>query len=211
MTGRRPGTEERLAFIAGIIATFTHDARNHLAIIKETGGLIDDILTMKKSPGSDDIRRVLELVGTITAQVDRTTALHSVLSRFAHRMDTQVSAVRLGEVVEELTILIGRLASQHRITFRREPNPSLKPVETNPSILQFALFTILEDVMSELPAGGRLILATDEKSGRQTITISHEKGIMLPLGEKAGDKARELLASIGAELCISGDRISAAL
>ena len=61
----------QLCFIGKIIAGFTHEIKNHLAIIKESAGLIGDLIKFGKK-GKDESAQYLEIIGSVEDQMERT-------------------------------------------------------------------------------------------------------------------------------------------
>jgi hypothetical protein len=79
--------DRNAAFVAEVTAGTTHEIRNVLAIVKESAGLIGDLIYAFNRRGSLDQDKLTRSLGRIDAQVARGTELLSNLSRFAHSLD----------------------------------------------------------------------------------------------------------------------------
>ncbi len=105
-----PGRREA-EFIGRITASATHELRNVLAIVKESAGLISDLVrafpTGSAAPNAD---RLLKAAGRIDAQVTRGADIVTHLNRFAHSMDEDVRRIDLDEEVRQVAFLSQRLA-----------------------------------------------------------------------------------------------------
>ncbi len=180
----------QLNFIGKIIASFTHEIKNHAAIIKESAGLIGDLLKMGKSSKSES-QQYFEIIGSIEEQVERTTKQCSYLNRFAHRMDMQFSQIDVNECLEDLIALLQRLANQRKITFEQDLRRDLPPLYTDPSMLQFLIFCFIEHMITRLDKNAIIAVKTDHSKESVTITIT-PRGNVIGADERTGICPREI-------------------
>jgi len=154
-----------LRFIGKIIAGFTHEVKNYLAIIKESAGLIEDLITLGKDTESDS-GQYLEIVRSIEEQIEKTNILYRYLNRFAHRMDDQLATFNVNESLEELTALVTRFANQKKITIEKDFHESMPSIYSNPSLLQLVVYTALEEKIRHLDKNSKISIQTgiDENS-----------------------------------------------
>lgn len=151
----------QMQFIGKIIAGFTHEIKNYIAIINESTGLIGDMMKLGKSP-EHELPAYLDIVHSIEDHVEKANVHFRYLNRFAHRMDEPLSSFPVHECVEELVALLKRFANQKRIGFQQDYVHDIPPVYSNPSLLQLIVFTIIEKYIREL-----------EQNGMITIQITH--------------------------------------
>lgn len=154
-----------LRFIGKIIAGFTHEVKNYLAIIKESAGLIEDLITLGKDTESDS-GQYLEIIRSIEEQIEKTNILYRYLNRFAHRMDDQLATFNINESLEELTALVTRFANQNKITIEKDFHESMPSIYSNPSLLQLVVYTALEEKIRHLDKNSKISIQTgiDENS-----------------------------------------------
>jgi len=191
--------EVRFRFIGRIIAGFTHELKNHLAIIKESAGLQQDLLSMSRKPDSAELNKFLR---SVDSQVARGLQLISFLNRFAHRMDYECSLFSVNEAIEELAALMSRHAYQKGIEFIKDLDSGISSIDGNPSVLQLLVFLIVEGLMDSFEKGGAITLGT--RSARDKISISIiPKGTMKESSEKKdyrveaiNEACRVLLATV---------------
>ena len=160
----------QLRFIGKILAGFTHESKNYLAIIKESAGLIDDMIKLGKS-GEEASGQFLEIIHSIEEQIERSTGLFKYLNRFSHRMDTQLSAFNCNEALEELMALVNRFANQKRIELAKDFQQDLPQIYGNPSMIQFLVFSFLEEIIKTLDKNSRIIIKTGTANGSVMIKI----------------------------------------
>ena len=109
-----------LKFIGKVLSVFTHELNNHLAIIKESAGLIEDTLRLQKSSGKYDIEESLKIIRSIENQIGKTAWICKKLNGFGHRMDRALSTFNVNESLEELLVLLNRVANQKKVSFEKD-------------------------------------------------------------------------------------------
>lgn len=169
---RRQGLRScQLSFIGKVLASFSHELSNHLAVIKESAGLMADLVAMGGSSGRADTRQSIETLKSIEHQVNRSSSLCRYLGRFAHRMDRPLSSFGVNETVEELIVLMSRSARQRRISLERDFDDRVPVLESDPLRLQFVIFILLEEIMERLERNGTIIIKTAGLNGAVSVTL----------------------------------------
>ena len=169
-----------LSFIAKILSTYTHEMKNHLAIIKESSGLMQDMFQFGKPPKrKKDMAPFLTTLQAIDDQVKRSIGVINILNRFGHRMDRPTSGFDVNEIIEELIVLMHRLANQKGITLEAESDNDVPAAHGNPSRLQLILYTLILEAFESLRAGSKIIFRTSATNAMVVIAIRTE-------GEKLG-------------------------
>lgn len=167
-----------LSFIGKTLSVFTHEVKNHLAILKESIGLIGDLAEMGKISSKEEISESLKVIQSIENQIGKTAWFCTQLNRFGHRMDRPLSNFDVNEAMEELTELLSRLAAQKRIALRKNFGTDLPPLYSNPAQLQFLIFCLIEKNLQRIDGGGAIILKTTHTGDSITIDIIPEGNII---------------------------------
>lgn len=164
---------KQLPFIASILSIFTHELNNHVSIMNESAGLTLDLIEIKGSQTSGDcgFDQISSVTSGITNQIKKTSELIKYLNRFAHRMDTPISNYNLNEVLEELFMLMARIANQKEITIDMDFEKEAIIILGNPSILQYCIFYIIQGCLKALTALDKIIVKTIKSSNEAQINI----------------------------------------
>jgi len=194
--------ELQFRFIGSIIAGFTHELKNHLAIIKESGGLQQDLLSMSKKPDSAGIHKFLL---SVDSQIEKSLQLIAFLNRFAHRMDCECTSFSVNEAIEELVALMARVAYQKRVEFTTDFEQGIPPIHSNPSTLQLLIFFIIEELMDGFEKGGSITVKTSAAADTIKIAII-PKGNMKELSGKGEYHRGEAINKVCGELFGALDR-----
>lgn len=162
----------QVAFFGRMTASITHEMKNVLAIIKESSGLMQDILAFSREetcPYEDKLKDVLHTIGE---QITRGVELTSRLNRFAHDPDENIRKTDLTDQVEHLVALSQRFARLQNVVLKVDP-PKQRPIliETCPVQLQMALFTGIECCLHLMETGGQIYLSPQKQGGKALIRI----------------------------------------
>jgi C4-dicarboxylate-specific signal transduction histidine kinase len=163
---------QEAAFVAKITAGATHEFRNVLAIVKESAGLIEDLLSFGGRQGAPDREKVLRAVNRIRAQVNRGAELMTALNRFAHCLDRPEGPRDLLEEVRQVAFLSQRDArpGRHRLEVA-EASVSAQ-VSLDALWLQMALFAAVRCCLDVVPDGGWVLLSVRRPDDRVAVEFT---------------------------------------
>ncbi len=167
-----------LSFIGKTLSVFTHEVKNHLAILKESVGLIGDLVEMGKISSKEEISETLKIIQSIDNQIGKTSWFCSRLNRFGHRMDNLLSTFNVNEAIEDLSELLNRLANQKRITFQRDFDEDIPPIYSSPAQFQLLVFRIVEKNLQRIDQGGAIVFKTGYTKDSITIDIIPEGNLI---------------------------------
>lgn len=172
-----------LKFIGKVLSVFTHELNNHLAIIKESAGLIEDTLRLQKSSGKYDIEESLKIIRSIENQIGKTAWICKKLNGFGHRMDRALSTFNVNESLEELLVLLNRVANQKKVSFEKDFQEDIPPVCSDPAGLQLIVFCSIDRLLKSLDKDSSLIFKTKYSGDSIRISII-PKGDFIESGER---------------------------
>lgn len=161
--------EREAVFLGRVTAGFTHELKNVLAIIKESTGLMEDLLSMTPEGSFPHRERFNRALSTVLEQVGRGVELSTRLNRLAHTPDVALGSVELDEACRQMVLLCERFARLKGVTLK-----ALPPVEgqstavTSPLQFHLAMFYALEALWSQLTQGGEVTLQV-KTSGNEVL------------------------------------------
>lgn len=144
------------AYMGKLLAGFTHELKNHLAIINESAGLMGDLLDMGKGKEEEALPKLKSIIETISDRINLADIMLKHLNGLAHRMDTPQSLFSLTEVVSEELALIKRFSRLKGIDIEVECGEDSYQVFSNPTLLQFVIFVLFDMALSNLESGGKI-------------------------------------------------------
>ena len=161
----RSSRSPEAAFLATMTASATHEVRNVLAIVKESAGLIEDMVHIFNKRGTLDHEKVCRAVDRIDTQVKRGADLLTHLNRLAHTLDQEVGEVELNKEVEQIVYLSQRFARKkgHRVVAGEPPTQVFATVRG--LRLHMVLFSAMEVCLDQLPDGASITVEVREGHG----------------------------------------------
>jgi nitrogen fixation/metabolism regulation signal transduction histidine kinase len=147
-----------VAFFGKITAGITHEINNVLAIIKESTGLMEDLMSLSKEAHFPYQEKFQKALSRIKDQVDRGTNLTGILNKFAHSSDKTIAEVDLHELTEQVVALSQRFARLQCVTLAHNPSDQPLTVVTQPVQLQMAIFTAIQCCLDVIESGGAIKL-----------------------------------------------------
>jgi C4-dicarboxylate-specific signal transduction histidine kinase len=160
-----------IVFFGRITAGITHEMKNVLAIIKESSGLMEDLMQLSRDSAFPHSERMMRALTTIKEQVQRGVDLTAHLNRFAHEPDEDIKSVDLAGQVEHLIALSQRFARLRNVILKIEPPDPPLHIETRSVQLQMLLFAGIECCLHLLEKGGEIRLRPLEQDGKIRIHI----------------------------------------
>jgi signal transduction histidine kinase len=192
----------QLRFMGKILAGFTHEINNHLAIVRESAGLMSDMIRFGSGQGKGH-EEYLEILGSIEEQIGKSNTHFRYLNRFSHRMDSPVSTFSINECLEELVALMRRFAGQKKMTITTVFREDLPSVTSDPSLFECLVFTFLEEAIREAEGDEVITVTTHLGEGAAVATIASMGRIY-----QIDETQRYIAAEIGAEVSATEKDVS---
>ena len=168
--------DRHAAFVAEVTAGTTHEIRNILAIVKESAGLIEDLIHAFNKRGSLDQDKLIRSLGRIDAGVARGTEILSNLNRFAHSLDNVQDTVDVTREIQQVASLCQFRARRKRHLLQVQPGDQSLMVVIDPFRFQMSLFAAVGCCLEQLPEGSTVSISTDRKGDRPTIEFTGHGG-----------------------------------
>lgn len=163
--------DDSLAFFGAITASVSHELSNVIAIMDQTTGLLEDRL----AGAQEEIRITREKLETIVTslqkQAMRGLDIIKRLNRFAHSTDHIRQTFDIGETLQNLIRLIGRLATTKGVTLETRLPATPIAIENNPFYLQQAVFAAVKAVLVHAQPGDVVTISLREHDHKAEMTV----------------------------------------
>ncbi len=158
----------KMASLGRLGAGVAHEINNPLAIIKEKAGLIKDLFEFSDRYAAD--AKLIGIVESIDASVDRCSAITRRLLTFARDTNTEPVPVDLGETITEVLGFMGKEAEYRSIDVVVEIDGDAPVISTNRGRLQQILLNVINNAFAAVENGGRIEIAAG-REGQDEIMI----------------------------------------
>jgi len=139
-----------------ITAGVTHDIRNVLAVIRESAGLLEDLLLATKDgsfPPREKFQAVLARIGN---QVARGVDLINALNQFAHNPDQPTAQIDINQALDQLVVLSQRFALSKRVSLKTIGSDRPILLSCDPVKLQMIVFQGIDLLLHVVSAGAAI-------------------------------------------------------
>ncbi|MGD8387526.1 MAG: ATP-binding protein [Desulfobacteraceae bacterium] len=161
----------KMASIGRLAASVAHEINNPLAVINEKAGLIQDLFKLKKAYEGDE--RLLSLVDSVLACVQRAGTITKRLLNFARNLEADVEEVQVGDVIKEVLGFIGKEAELRDIQIRVNVPENFPPFECDRGKLQQIFLNIINNALGAVQDGGHLNIGL-ERDGKGFAVVTFE-------------------------------------
>ncbi len=146
-----PNQEETIVFSFGeLMASYSHEIKNILAIIQESSGLLQDLVTLKLGEDFPYRDKFSRSSSVIEQQVQRGQDLSSKLNLLAHTPDHSLAAIDVGSHLEMLVLLSQKIARRHSLTLKTDIQEDIE-VKTSPARFVCLVFRCLKRLIQAIP------------------------------------------------------------
>ena len=164
--------EEQVESFGRLMAGLAHDMKNHLGIIRESNGLMGDILSMGTlCEDATKVERLQKSIAAIERRIIISANMMHHLSGIAHRPDTAYSSFLVNDLIEEEYVFLERFSKLKQIDVVFEFGEGLPAVFNDPALFQHILYRLYTLCLEQLLSGQQLVIKTD----------SHENGVKVIL------------------------------
>lgn len=160
----------KLASIGELASGVAHEINNPVAIMIEEAGWIQDLLDdeQAKLESGNEIQRALD---QISKQGRRCKDITHKLLSFARQTDSEVTAVEIAPLIEEVVNISMQQARYAQVTFNLDIAPDLPPLRASVTELQQVLLNLTTNSIQAMePDGGELTISS--RRDGSTILIS---------------------------------------
>jgi len=162
----------RLVSLGRMAAGVAHEINNPLATIGELAGDLQDILTPKEVEHLPEGEVVLENLERIQSQIERARGVTHRMLKFARRMEPQMEATDVNEVVRESHSFIEKEALFNNVKVHLELDPNVPMVNTDRAQLQQVFLNLLDNALDATGKDGRIWITTGADDSWVSVKIT---------------------------------------
>jgi len=139
-----------------ITAGVTHDIRNVLAVIRESAGLLEDLLLATNDGSFPPREKFQAVLARIGKQVARGVDLINALNQFAHNPDQPTAQIDINQALDQLVVLSQRFALSKRVSLKAIASDRPILLSCDPVKLQMIVFQGIDLLLHVVSAGAAI-------------------------------------------------------
>ena len=149
--------DENVLFMGRVVASYSHEIKNILAIINESSGLMHDLITLKKEDLSERTQRFTKTLEDIEEHVLRGQELSTHLNALAHAPDKEVGGVDIVHSMHTVFELTRRLVRNKSLSVKMHAPGDKLLITTKPLEFMHLTFCALEWAMARSQPGDEIV------------------------------------------------------
>lgn len=189
-----------IVFMGRVLASVTHDMQNVMAIVKESGCLVDDILSLNGYPRMKHGEKLKPAIGTIVEQVERGRNLMLMINGFAHAAGDFAEVADLCRFARQISVLAERMVLLKECRLQTECGQSPLLVQANAFLLMQAVYMGIAALLETCGSHRTVLLRTAraEHAGKEwgMVTLSAGEPTAPPAEDAALDTLMQQLAGL---------------
>jgi C4-dicarboxylate-specific signal transduction histidine kinase len=193
-----------------VTASTTHEIKNILAIIKESSGLLQDIVHLGGSGAAPKAEQIEKVASRIQAQVARGNEQLTSLNWLSHIVSDRGSSVEINEMSSEIVNLMQRFARLKRVELVFQAADRDVTIHTDVAGLLVVLVACIEYYLDRVAPKSRVLLRPGGAGEEVTLAIvagsTDESGTVTEI-EAGGGALPSELANLGPLLGPLGGRL----
>jgi len=142
----------KMATLGRLAAGVAHEINNPLAIINEKAGLIQDIATHTEDFPTRE--KILGILDSITASVERCSRVTRRLLGFGRRMDAVKETIDLQHLISDVLEFQKSEASHRSISIDVDISEDIAPIQSDRGQLQQVFLNLVSNAYAAVPDGG---------------------------------------------------------
>lgn len=157
---------EKPSFLGMVTASVSHDLQNVLAIVKETSGLMQDILLMHQDSLSPEMAEKFSIsISRVQNQIERGVGITSALNGFAHTADSSEVVIDVLETIQRVVFLTRRIFQHQGMSIEISGSGDPLMMQVDPLLFQMLIFKSLQYVGGARPDAAVLKISVEGKAG----------------------------------------------
>jgi signal transduction histidine kinase len=168
----------KLASIGRLAAGVAHEINNPLAIIGEKAGLMKDIMSLEQGQARQD--RLIALLDSILASVERCGAITKRLLGFAKHLEVKIEPVDLAAIIRDVLAFLNREASYRSITVTADLPADLPRFESDHGKLQQIFLNLVNNAFAAMSDGGSLEIRARLEPDKGIVVTVKDDGCGIP-------------------------------
>jgi signal transduction histidine kinase len=158
----------RLASLGRLAAGVAHEINNPLAVIKESAGYIQDLLTLQEGGAPED--ELEEQTQAIVDSVNRCGGITGQLLSFARGPDLRPGPVDLHAVIKDVLAFHEREAEFRNISIGVEIEEDVREIDSDRGKLREIFLNLVMNAFDAMPEGGDLRISA-RRCGLEEVSI----------------------------------------
>lgn len=171
---------QKLAAIGELSSGIAHEINNPLAIIAQEAEWMRHLMERDDVRGLQGLADIRDSMAEIGRQVERCKEVTHRLLNFARKMETLIQKVDVNRLIEDMTRLVEREATQKNIRILRQYQKDLPVVCTDSPLLRQVVLNLLNNAAYAIGQDGTITITTRMAAKERVEILVSDTGCGIP-------------------------------
>jgi C4-dicarboxylate-specific signal transduction histidine kinase len=162
-------------FTGRIISLFVHEINNHLATLRESSGLGDDLMNTRALSDKEKLKEIETLIHSIENRVGHASSLVRVFGDFGNHMEYPGDSLDINLAIEGLHPFFSKIARQNNLSLQSAYGRNLPAVWGSFSFVQCLLFAVFENLCASLAPQTTVRISTEKTASSVIVNFKPDR------------------------------------
>jgi C4-dicarboxylate-specific signal transduction histidine kinase len=158
--------------IGRLISLFVHETNNHLATLRESSGLGDDIINAKNFSDKEKLKELEKLLSAMDDRIGHAVSLSRVFGELGRQMESQDFPMDVNRTIEGIMPFLLKIARQKNLRVLTSYGNKLPAAAGNFSCLQCLIVALFDNFCMALEPQATATITTDKTVSSVVIHLS---------------------------------------
>ena len=168
-------TDALSRFTGRIISLFVHEINNHLATLRESSGLGDDIMHARTLSATEKLKELETLIPAIEDRVGHASSLVRIFGDFGSHMEDPGDSMDINLAIEGLHPFFAKIARHNNLSLRSDYGRNLPTVKGSFSLMQCLLCAIFENLCASLEPQTTVRVSTEKTASSVIVSLTPDR------------------------------------
>lgn len=166
------GTRTMTLITGRLISLFVHETNNHLATLRESSGLGDDIINAKNLSDKEKLKEIEKLLYAMDDRIGHAASLVRTFGELGRYMENPAGPIDINKAVETIMPFLSKIARQKGLELRTSFDHNLPAAAGDASCLQCLILAFFDNFCSALTNQATTTITTEKTQSSVIINLS---------------------------------------
>ena len=158
--------------IGKLISLFVHETNNHLATLRESAGLGDDIISAQNLTEKEKLKELEKLLAAMDDRMGHATSLVRAFGEFGRHMENPGTAMDINKAIDGIMPFLSKIARQKNLSIRTAYGNDLPPAAGHVSGLQCLVLALFDNFCTAREPQATATITTEKTALSAVITLT---------------------------------------
>jgi C4-dicarboxylate-specific signal transduction histidine kinase len=158
-----------------LISLFVHETNNHLATLRESSGLGDDIINAPKLADKDKLKELEKLLAAMDDRIGHAASLVRAFGELGRGMENPAAPLMVNNAIENILPFLSKIARQKNLVIRTAFDRKLPAAAGDFFCFQCLILALFDNYCTSLEPHAAATISTDKTDSAVIVSFNADK------------------------------------